>query len=229
MYGEILEENGYISDEDLLRHYLEYGKDEKRFANQADYDAFTEEYLREKRAREEEERKAREEAEEQQEDVDQQVAANETEEEEEYLVHYTHVFVTPTNGETEAGGDYTNTQFGFHINSITTSAADDSIVTRTKITNLDTGTVRYSYPTSITVNWSVDTSVTQLAQGQPDYQYGGTQSFSLNYSLEELLANQSWEIAKTGGPYSCTYTSVNGTDGSGDISFRTKVSLTTVP
>ncbi len=229
MYGEILEEGGFISDEDLLRHYLEYGKDEKRFANQADYDAFTEEYLREKRAREEEERKAREEAEEQQEDVDQQVAANETEEEEEYLVHYTHVFVTPTNGETEAGGDYTNTQFGFHINSITTSAADDSIVTRTKITNLDTGEVRYSYPTSITVNWSVDTSVTQLAQGQPDYQYGGTQSFSLNYSLEELLANQSWEIAKTGGPYSCTYTSVNGTDGSGDISFRTKVSLTTVP
>ncbi|MBR1440998.1 MAG: FecR domain-containing protein [Lachnospiraceae bacterium] len=70
MYGEILEENGYISDEDLLRHYLEYGKDEKRFANQEDYDAFTEEYLREKRAREEEERKAREEAEEQQAEED---------------------------------------------------------------------------------------------------------------------------------------------------------------
>ncbi len=63
MYGEILEENGYISDEDLLRHYLEYGKDEKRFANQEDYDEFTEEYLKEKRAREEEERKEREAAE----------------------------------------------------------------------------------------------------------------------------------------------------------------------
>ena len=61
MYGDALEEGGYITDEDMLRHYLEYGRDEKRFTTQESYDAFTEQYLAEKRAREEQERKEREE------------------------------------------------------------------------------------------------------------------------------------------------------------------------
>ncbi len=65
MYGDVLEIDGFVSEEDMLKHYLEYGKKEKRFTTQESYDAFTEQYEAEKRAREEEERKAREEAEEQ--------------------------------------------------------------------------------------------------------------------------------------------------------------------
>ena len=61
MYGEILEGEGFVTDEDLLKHYLEYGKTEKRFTTQESYDDFTEQYLAEKRAREEQEKKEREE------------------------------------------------------------------------------------------------------------------------------------------------------------------------
>ncbi|MBR1440997.1 MAG: FecR domain-containing protein [Lachnospiraceae bacterium] len=64
MYGEILEGDGFVTDEDLLKHYLEYGKTEKRFTTQESYDEFTEQYLAEKRAREEQEKKEREEHEE---------------------------------------------------------------------------------------------------------------------------------------------------------------------
>ena len=70
MYGDVLEENGFVTEEDMLKHYLEYGRDEKRFTTQESYDEFTEQYLAEKRAREAEEREARERAEQnQQEDV----------------------------------------------------------------------------------------------------------------------------------------------------------------
>ncbi len=63
MYGDELAKDGYVTDEDLLRHYLEHGETEKRFSTQESYDEFTEQYLAEKRAREEEERKAQEEQE----------------------------------------------------------------------------------------------------------------------------------------------------------------------
>ena len=42
MYGEVLERHDFVTDEDMLTHYIEYGKDENRFSTQESFDEFTE-------------------------------------------------------------------------------------------------------------------------------------------------------------------------------------------
>ncbi|MBR1440996.1 MAG: FecR domain-containing protein [Lachnospiraceae bacterium] len=182
MYGEILEQEGYVSDEDLLKHYLEYGQSEERFTTQEEYDEFTEEYLREKEAREKEEREAEEQAEQQEEEQQQDPPANTTEEELPYIVYLTNY----VNGVQTSAGD-ANAGRGYQIVSITESQDG---VGRIRITNQDTGEITYRYDTpTITVTWVINTVCSPLDPQQPDT-YSEQRTGTLTFDVQDLIENK---------------------------------------